>query len=97
MSEGSLTHVIGQAVTFEGRRRTRCSWCGALIEDLDLSRVMVQVLPGETASGPAEWPIGGLIRVDGGVSVLIGSPGDVMSIEDDAPDCCLLLDPAVTQ
>jgi hypothetical protein len=37
------THIAGMAVQVGSHLRQRCSWCGEVLEDLDLSRVGVVV------------------------------------------------------
>lgn len=45
MSElASVTHIAGADLTIAGRRmRQRCAWCGAVLIDMDLARVSVQI------------------------------------------------------
>ncbi len=90
-----MTHVAAQEVTFDGRyQRQRCAWCGAVLIDLDLTNVAVQVEPGEEAKPPGCWPVGALIRVEGvnpKVTAVVGEPGE--KVPD---DCCMLLDSEVT-
>ena len=39
MSE--IVHLAGPQITFDGVARQRCAWCGALIEERDLSNMAV--------------------------------------------------------
>lgn len=57
-----MTHVAGPCLTLFGRyMRQRCSWCGAVLLEYDLSRVAVPVGQDPT---PASWPVGEQIYVD---------------------------------
>lgn len=87
-----VTHVAGSDVTIGGRRvRQRCSWCGATLLDYDLANVAVQVVPGEDPKPPLPWPVGRLVRVDGGISF-------VLDETDELPDdACGTVDDEVTR
>lgn len=83
-------HVAGEAIRVGPRVRQRCSWCGALIEDVDLSRVAV--LQGSEGSPWPSWPLGALVARDGGATwVMEHTPGDPIPA-----GACALLDPEVT-
>lgn len=72
----SVTHIAGAQLHLFGRYlRQRCDWCGVIIIEYDLARVMVP--EGQTTGTPAMWPVGGLIRVDGHMSA------EVESVEDE--------------
>lgn len=95
---GAITHVAGLDVCWAdesapkvGRYlRQRCACCGAVLIDYDLARIGVPI--GQEGPPPT-WQVGALVRVDGAVSALVGSPGD----EGPMPaDCCMRLDPEVT-
>lgn len=87
---GEIVHIVGEAVGIGSRVRQRCSWCGAVLLDEDLSLIAV---PTETASMPFPlWPAGGLLAVDGNARWVIDQPRDAP-----LPDAsCARLDPAVT-
>ncbi len=70
-----LTHIAGPAITISGYRRQRCSWCGTVIDEVDLTRVAVACEPDEQAGTVPTWPEGQQVRTDG--NVLVGS-GDVV-------------------
>jgi hypothetical protein len=38
-----VIHLAGPAITIDEHRRQRCSWCGTIIEDVDLSRVSMPI------------------------------------------------------
>lgn len=44
----ALVHLAGLPVRVGDVIRQRCAWCGALIDDLDLTRVAVALEPGQT-------------------------------------------------
>jgi len=95
----SEAHVAGVEVVWDGRyQRQRCSWCGKTLIDYDLQRVAV-LLPedGSDPTPPAVWPVGAIVRTDGGFSTVVIEPaeGDI-KVAELAPDACFLLDPAVT-
>ncbi len=89
MSTAAVTHIAGADITIGGRRlRQRCSWCGAVLIDYDLANVMVA---GDGPATPATWPVGRLVRVDGGMST-------VLEGTDELPeDACGKVDDEVTR
>jgi hypothetical protein len=93
----SITHLAGPAITWDGRYvRQRCSWCGAILIDLDMERVMVPVA--DRDRGVATWPFESFVRVDGPMSSTVDAQP---SAQDPGatrvpPDCCMRLDPRVT-
>jgi hypothetical protein len=89
-----VIHIAGLDVQVTNRLRQRCSWCGALLADYDLERTAVAVEPGHTGPvrGPAMWPIGGLVRVDGPVSTVVQPDAGLRLPEG----CCANLDPDAT-
>ncbi len=104
----ALVHVVGPAEVWEGRlRRQRCTWCGALLDEVDLARTAVMIPEGKTedqarADGDLElpiWPVGGFLRVDGPVRVVVDAEqSDVDPNAWKVPaDCCMRLDPEVTR
>jgi hypothetical protein len=48
-------HIAGPTITFDDVRRQRCAWCGALIDEVDLSTVSRPLDPGETPEDAADW------------------------------------------
>ncbi len=83
----SETHVAGLDITVNDRYlRQRCAWCGAIIIDIDLTRIGV---PEGQDPRPATWQIGALIRKDGPYRYIVED-------EKYPDDACLALDPEVT-
>lgn len=41
----TLIHLAGPCIQYESLQRQRCSWCGIVIVDDDLSRMAVQISP----------------------------------------------------
>lgn len=78
---GTVIHIAGPTIQIGPQRRQRCSWCGAVIDDYDLSRTAVAIQYDEDGKaipwdGPAEWPVGGLVARDGNVTwVIEHNPG----------------------
>lgn len=95
------THIAGHAITLGGKHmRQRCEWCGKTLLDYDLTRVAVMITPGEPPSPPSQYPVGHLIRFDGGASYPL-NPED-LGVDDlgnvvPPTDACIQLDPAVTK
>lgn len=96
----SETHIPGECITLGGRfMRQRCSWCGKTLLDYDLTRVAVEIVPGEEPRGPGHYPTGSLVRFDGPVSLVLEA--DELGHDDAGhvltpDDACTRLDPAVT-
>ena len=60
--ERITAHVAGVELTVEGRYlRQRCSWCGAILCDYDLTLTMVP----EGQRGPSGWQVGAWIEIEG--------------------------------
>lgn len=91
----SITHIAANDITIGGQRlRQRCAWCGAVLIDMDLTRVAVQAEPGEEPKPPATWPVGGLVRVTGTApKVTEALPEHIDRLPDDA---CGRIDDEVT-
>lgn len=89
---GHVVHIAGLPVKVGRIVRQRCAWCGAVIDDVDLSAVAVVLTgAGDPQLWPT-WPVGALLGVDGGVRwVIEHADGD-----DVPPECCASLDPTVT-
>lgn len=62
-----IVHIAGVTITVHGtHQRQRCSWCGAILQDYDLTRVMVQTPPdGSEPDGPPSWQVGAQVAHDG--------------------------------
>ena len=88
MSTGVI-HIAGVYVQVGSRMRQRCGWCGALLLTYDLAALAVPVGQDPT---PATWPVGSLVRVDGGLSFQVEHE-DGQALPEGA---CGLLDPEVT-
>lgn len=89
------THIAGLEVAWDGRYlRQRCAWCGTVLLDYDL-----ETLQSSDGGVPAPWPLGALVRQQGGSSwVEPTDPSDTHPEESRAPeDACVRLDPAVTR
>lgn len=85
----SVTHIAANDITIGDRRmRQRCAWCGAVLLDYDFARTAVA---GDEWTPPASWPVGRLVRVDGGFST-------VLDETDELPDdACGHVDDEVTR
>lgn len=90
-----LVHLAGPAITYDNVQRQRCVWCGALIDERDLSRMAVQVDPNaseevqnEEATRALELKWEGFVAVNGHVRWSLEWPND-----DKAPErsCMRLL------
>lgn len=69
----SVSHVAGIEVQVGNFLRQRCGWCGEIIIDVDLSRIAVAIDPDDPDKEPTYpvWPVGDLIRVDGGLTCVL--------------------------
>lgn len=84
----SVTHVAGLPVTMHGIHvRQRCAWCGAIIEDQDLTRMAAPI--GQQSSAFPTWEVGVMVRIDGGCYSTVD--GDKMP-----EDACGMLPPEIT-
>lgn len=99
--QGRIVHIAGIVVNYGSRRRQRCAWCGAMLEDVDLATVAVQ-LP-HNGSDPAPlptWEVGGLVLFWGPVRQLVEPHLEML--EDGTPavrlpdDCCAKLPAEMT-
>ena len=92
----SESHVVGISVETRGIRRQRCAWCGALLQEDDLSRMAWALNEdGSDPGPPSEWPVAEILRIDGNVLRVV--PKDEWPEEGKVPlDCCLRIDPQVT-
>lgn len=105
--DGAVVHWAGPVVRIGTRRRQRCLWCGAAIDDVDLAGVAMLIPDGKTeeqarADGdlePASWQAGAWVGVDGAVRWVERSVEDDEALGPDAqtPErSCCRLDPEVT-
>lgn len=106
--DGGLVHYVGPVVRIGPFRRQRCMWCGAIVDEVDLSRVAMPIPEGKTeeqarADGdfePPTWQVAAWVGVDGGVRWVERSVEDDAALGDDAttPErSCCRLDVEVTQ
>jgi hypothetical protein len=56
----TITHIAGPCLFFDQHQRQRCSWCGYLLIDQDLTRVGIPV--GQDPK-PTEWPFEAMVEV----------------------------------
>lgn len=56
-----MIHFVGIEIHVENLVRQRCSWCGEILEDVDLSLIMVP----EGSDGWTSWEVGALLAVEG--------------------------------
>ena len=104
MADG-VVHIVGMDVIVHGcHRRQRCSWCGQMLLDDDLSRMSWALNEdGSDPGPPGGWPMGELVEIVGDSKP---EPGEalgfrgmrVIEVEDGKlPDnACAMLDPDVT-
>ena len=100
----SESHVAGPPMKCNERVRQRCSWCGAVLIDQDLTLVGMMLNEDGTVPAFPVWGEGDYIRIDGGMRCVVDGAGvpvvdDVESVVDpqDVPDdSCLRLDFDVT-
>ncbi|PRY35371.1 hypothetical protein CLV43_114289 [Umezawaea tangerina] len=81
-----VVHIAGMVVLIGPLVRQRCSWCGAVLVDVDKTLIAVPVGQDPT---PPTWPIGGLVEIDGNMTSVVD--GERLPV-----NACGLLDPAVT-
>lgn len=102
----AVIHIAGPVVHIGQWMRQRCMWCGAVLCDYDLNRVMVPLpTDGSEPPSPATWEVGALIGVAGespkatwvemGAEEAWGCPDHEHKAEMPEGSCCRL-DPAVT-
>jgi hypothetical protein len=86
-----VVHIAGVDAHINHRLRQRCAWCGACLIDYDLTNIAVPV--GQEDTTPGSWPVGSLVLVDGGMSVVMPHvDGDPLPME-----ACGRIDPEVTR
>lgn len=64
----SVVHIAGNDVQIGDQLRQRCAWCGTVLVDHALSRLMYEASTPPEERRPGTWPVGGLVEVDGGAS-----------------------------
>lgn len=101
MSAESVTHFAGPDVQCGPQLRQRCSWCGAVLVDVDLSRTATVVAEGEEPGQYPRWPMGELVQVWGDGTVSNTIDADELETHDDGsrklpPDSCARIDHSVT-
>lgn len=69
-----IVHIVGPVTDIGPRRRQRCTWCGTILLDYDLTRIALQR---DDDAAPA-FPAGALLEVDGNCRA-------VLAHEDGAP------------
>lgn len=97
--EREVIHIAGLQIEVGTRLRQRCGWCGAVLIDQDLARVMVEIKPDDTERAPAYpvWEVGSLVGVIGNrdsfryMRTVEHKDGDRLP-----PECCAQLDDDVT-
>lgn len=85
----ALSHIVGDTITYGTLRRSRCAWCGALIEEVDLAKVECE----RTVDGEDIVP-----RFHGWVEVNELFTKQV-AVESNTPpkNSCMCIDPFVTR
>lgn len=97
----TVIHIVGVDIEVGPYLRQRCSWCGALLLDYDLSLTAMVIPAGKTEDQarddgdlkPATWPIGDLLAVDGSLQYTVPHVDGARLPET----CCAMLDPSVTR
>lgn len=85
----AVIHIAGIHVHINDLLRQRCAWCGAVLADYDLTRVMV---PTDQPGPPPTFPVGDLIAVDGNAKWVVDHRDG-----DQLPEgACARIDPEVT-
>lgn len=99
-----VVHVAGPTLRAGHVRRQRCSWCGALLSEYDLSRIARPLEPGEDPENPepwepASWPVGGLVAISGTNPVCSRAvEPELVDGDPQIPaDACMALDDEVTR
>lgn len=94
-----IVHIAGADVRVMDHLRQRCSWCGVLLVDYDLTRVMMAVPEGADPGAPSTWPVGALVAVDGHASWVVDPESSAEDPEATKlpPEACGLLPPEMTQ
>ena len=60
-----MIHIAGQPVQVGSVCRQRCSWCGAVLQEVDLKNVAVHPPPKPGEKLVFEFEVGRLIKVEG--------------------------------
>jgi len=90
-----IIHIAGVDITLHGTHlRQRCSWCGYVLMEYDLTRVAVPIGQDPT---PGRWEIGALVAVDGDCSWTVEPEFSESGEQNKLPDgACALLPPEMT-
>lgn len=90
-----MIHVAGIRMEYQHNVRQRCSWCGAVLADVDRLTAATCIHPdGGMHAKAITFPAGCLVGVDEATSakwLVVLQVG-----EDPPPQCCFLLDPQAT-
>lgn len=95
--DGHLVHLAGQSIRAANVIRTRCAWCGALIEEADLDRMAYtgdeNPFVKDDGTPHDRW--------QGLVAIADGNPRVMWAVDDPADgkipeDSCMALDPVAT-
>lgn len=88
-----MIHIAGWPVLVGSRLRQRCAWCGAVLIDVDLAGIAVQVDPEHPDPSYPTWEMGALVMVSGNATYIV--PG---GIGDELPrESCGKVDDDVTR
>lgn len=108
--DGGLIHYVGSTLRIGSLIRERCSWCGALIYEMDTSKVAVQtssLKPGQSVEDlfideegrpRAHWH--GLVWVaetQAGTGLEVRAMFDIDEQEDIPEKSCMNIDPEMTR
>lgn len=96
----AIVHIAGHPVQVGSHLRQRCSWCGGILVDEDLSRIAFEIRDGDDkAQEYPTWPTGALVEVNGlDDSVVTMTRALEHDDGDPVPDgCCAKLGPEITR
>jgi hypothetical protein len=85
----AVIHIAGVQVQVGTHLRQRCSWCGAVLCDYELTLIAVPIGQDPT---PGMWETGRLVAVDGNVSYVVDHEDGVELPEE----ACAQLDHEIT-
>jgi hypothetical protein len=86
----AIAHIAGGQLQVGQQLRQRCAWCGALLEDYDLTRIAA---PEWQDPVPSLWEPGAVVEFDGGAARVIEHENGLYL----PLNCCAAVDPAVTR
>lgn len=85
-----MVHIAAQDCTIDGRyARQRCGWCGAILIDEDLAKMMTVVTDDDQDRRFPFFKTGALVRIDEGDGVTHRS---VITDERLPDDCCAVME-----